>query len=445
MVRNRDDLASTPERDLALSCIEAGIEAAQPDRVVRESVALDGDTLRIQDATYDLAPYRRIAIVGGGKAAAHVASALESILGDRLDEGVIVTDDPAPLSTVGALPGDHPVPSERGVESTRTLLDTARDFEEKTLVLAVITGGGSALMAAPAPELSLADLRETTESLLQSGASIHEINAVRKHCSAIKGGQLATALTPATVVALVVSDVVGNDLDVVASGPTVPDGSTYDDALAVLDRYDVDVPDAVRDHLEAGAAAQLEETPSSGDPAFEAASAHVLADGFTALAAAAEVATDAGYATTILSSRIEGEARNVGVTHAAIAEEVAATGNPISPPAVVLSGGETTVAHDGGGTGGPNQEFVLSAARALGVEAVVAAVDTDGIDGSSSAAGGMLDARVDDPVAGDALDAHDVTPFLEEHDALVLTGRTGTNVNDLRVLVVSDADGATAV
>ncbi|MFB6069782.1 MAG: glycerate kinase [Halanaeroarchaeum sp.] len=437
-IRDRDRLATGEARDLALSCVEAGIDAAHPERVVHDAVEVRDGRLGVQDATYDLYPYRRIVVLGGGNAAAHVAAALEDEIGDRLDGGVVVTDDPVDLASVEVLPGAHPVPSEAGVESTRALLDRATEVGGDALVLAVVTGGGSALMAAPAAGLSLEDLRATTDGLLRSGASIHEINAVRKHCSAGKGGHLAAALAPATVVTLVFSDVVGNDLDVIASGPTVPDTSTFEDALAVLDRYDVEVPTSVRDRLEAGAAGSIEETPSPGDPAFDRVSTHVLADGTTALTAAADAAAAAGYDPVILSSRFEGEAREAAAFHDAVVAEVDATGNPASPPTVLLSGGETTVAVTGDGAGGPNQEFALSAALSLPGDAVVASVDTDGIDGASDAAGAILDAdTIDDgDRARAALDDHDVTPYLADRDALVVTGQTGTNVNDLRVFVV---------
>ncbi len=439
-IRDRAVLADTPARETALACVDAGIDAARPARVVADEVAVDGETLRVADATYDLAGYERIVVLGGGNAAAHVASALVDVLGDRLDGGVVVTDDPVDVPDVDVLPSDHPVPSERGVASTADLLDATRGYDAETLVLAVITGGGSAVLPAPADGLSLAALQATTEALLRSGAPIHAVNAVRKHCSALKGGRLARALAPATVATLVFSDVVGNDLDVIASGPTVPDTSTYDDALAVLDDYAVDVPAPVRDHLERGARGDLPETPSEGDPAFEAVDTHVLADGSTALAAASHAARERGYEPLILSSCIEGEAREAGGVHAAIGAEAATSGDPVDPPAVVLSGGELTVTVDGDGDGGPNQECALAAAHRLPDGAAFACVDTDGIDGASEHAGALVDSEtVGDPAdARAALRDNDAGGFLAGRNALLRTGPTGTNVNDLRVLVVED-------
>ncbi|SIR61534.1 glycerate kinase type-2 family protein [Natronorubrum thiooxidans] len=444
MIGNRTQLATTDARDVALACLEAGIDAGHPRRVIHEAVALEGDTLHVADTTYDLGAYDDLVVLGGGNAAAHVAAALEAVLGDRIDRGVVVTDDPTDLESVTVCVGDHPVPSERGVEGTRRLLEAADAADERTLVLAAITGGGSALMAAPAGDISLADLQATTDALLESGADIHEINAVRKHCSALKGGQLARRLAPATVVGVLLSDVVGNDLSVIASGPVAPDESTFDDALTVIDRYEIDVPVAVANRLERGSTGAIPETPGSDDPVFDRVSNHIVADGMTVLEVASEVAAERGYEPLVLSTRMRGEARESATTHVAIAEEVLATGTPVSPPAVLLSGGETTVTVTGDGTGGPNQEFATSAACSLEGGITVAAVDTDGIDGASDAAGGIVDdGTVDDPKhAQDALAANDVFPYLDKRNALVKTGPTGTNLNDLRVFVIEEPAAA---
>ena len=445
MIEHRDQLADDAPTETALACIEAGIRAAHPRTVVRESVDFDGRTLRVREDEYDLDEYDEVVVVGGGNAAGHVAVALEAVLGDRIARGVVVTDDPTETDRIEVREGDHPVPSRRGEDGARAVLDLAESAGEETLVLAVVTGGGSALLPAPAGRseradgVTLSDLQSVTDALLESGADIHEINAVRKHCSALKGGQLARAAAPATVVGLVLSDVVGNDLDVIASGPTSPDESTFAEAVSVLDRYGVETPERVRERLRRGADGALAETPRSDDPAFDRVRNHVLADGFTALRAAREAAADRGYRTLVLSSRVRGEAREAVKTHAAIAEEALATGNPVEPPAVVLSGGETTVTVRGDGEGGPNQEFAVGGALELDAEGVaLAAVDTDGIDGATDAAGGIVDsATVEDPAtARDALAANDVYPYLAERDALIRTGPTGTNVNDLRVLVV---------
>lgn len=441
-VENRNALASSPARTAALACVEAGIEAAQPARVVADCVTLDddADTLRVADATHDLGAFDRVLVLGGGKATAHVARALDGILGDRLDGGAVVTDDPAGTDPVTVLPGDHPMPSEDSVESTERVRELAGSADAGTLVLAVITGGASALLTDPADSLGLDDVREATDALLESGAPIKAVNAVRKHVSAVKGGRLARDVAPATVVTLAFSDVVGDDATVIGSGPTVPDTSTFADAARVLNEYDVAVPDAVRERFERGVAGDVAETPKADDSAFERVSYHVLANAWTAIDAARREARERGYTPLVVSSRVEGEAREAGRLHAAVAREAATTGNPVEPPAVVLSGGECTVTHSEGtesGVGGPNLECALAAAPRLPAGAAFACVDTDGIDGSSDAAGALVDADTADEAATRAvLREHDSGGFLADRNALVRTGKTGTNVNDLRVLVV---------
>ncbi|SIQ94368.1 hydroxypyruvate reductase [Haladaptatus litoreus] len=440
MISNREALATTPARETALACLEAGIESAHPQTVVHEKIELVGDSLRIADREYDLSEFDEILVLGGGKASAQVAVALESLLGERIDRGAVVTNDPEETDRVEVLPGDHPVPSREGVESTKKVLELADSADENTLVLAAITGGASALLPAPAGDIPLAEMQTATRTLLDLGATIDEINAVRKHCSALKGGQFAGTASPATIVGLLFSDVVGDDPSIIGSGPTAPDGTTFSDALAVLDQYGVDSEaddvSRIRTHFERGDAGDLPETPTATDSVFERVTNHVLADNFTALDAARETAEERGYDAMILSSRVRGEARESATTHVAIAEEVLATGNPISPPAVLLSGGETTVSVHGDGDGGPNLEFALGALLELDSEITVASVDTDGKDGSTNAAGALVDEKTSTADGRKALHSNDSYPFLDSVGALVKTGATGTNVNDLRVLIV---------
>ncbi|WP_119819243.1 glycerate kinase type-2 family protein [Halalkaliarchaeum desulfuricum] len=476
MFDNREEQGRSPAHGIALDCLEAGIRAAHPGSVTGSAVSRSGSQLQVGPSavddtieTIDLSGYDRILVVGGGKAAVAVAAQLEEILGHRLSGGVIVTDrdhrgktegsegtfdspggtsedtelDGHDLQRVEVRYGSHPVPDEAGVAGARELLDLVTAADENTLVLGVITGGGSALLPAPAEGVTLSDLRETTNALLAAGATIHEINAVRKHLSAVKGGRLAEAATPARVVGLVVSDVVGNDLDVIASGPFVPDPTTYADASDVLDRYDLAVPESVRGRLERGAAGEISETPKPGESAFDRVTTHVLADGYTAADAARNRAEVEGYETILLSSRIRGESREAAKTFVAIGEEIAATGDPVSPPAVVVSGGETTVTITGDGRGGPNQEFALAAAGELAdggpKSIVVAAADTDGFDGPTDAAGGIVDPNaISRAAVMKALADNDAYDALNERDLLLKTGKTGTNVNDLRVLVVDE-------
>lgn len=439
MIDNAAELSTSEGHETALSCLSAGIEAAHPRTVIRREVGIDDENLWIGEASYPRASFDRLIVVGGGKASGTVALELEAVLGGVIDEGVVVAPDPVDTSVIEVVVGEHPVPSDRGVAGARRVLDLVEGAGESTLVLAVITGGGSALLPAPATGISLDDLQAVTNALIESGATIHEINAVRKHLSAIKGGGLARAAAPARVVSLIFSDVVGNDLDVIASGPTAPDGSTFADASAVLARYDIEPPAAVRSRLDRGREGGISETPRAGDPVFERVRNHVLADGYTAVAAASKEAQEAGYEPCILSSRVRGEAREAAKTHVAVAEEIRATGNPVASPSVVVSGGETTVTVTGDGEGGPNQEFVVSAGLELGVEdVVVASVDTDGRDGATAAAGGIVDyGTITDPEAARAaLAANDVYAYLGRQGARIETGPTGTNVNDLRVLVI---------
>jgi hydroxypyruvate reductase len=403
-----------------------------------------GTTLNIDGSSVNLDHYDEIYVVGGGKAAAQMAAVAEDILGDWLTTGVVVTNDPAETEQIEVIEGGHPIPtqnSQTGAQRILSLVDRATD---ETLVIYLISGGGSALLPVPINGVSLSHLQSLTDTLLESGATIHEINAVRKHFSAIKGGRLATRAAPATGVGLILSDVVGNDLSIIASGPLVPDASTFADVQSILNRYDVTPPAAIREQLERGLMGELSDTPNSEHPAFDHIRTNILADGFTALDAARSVAEQAGYTPLILSSRVEGEARDVAKVHAAIGDEAVDTGNPVAPPAVILSGGETTVTIRGGGEGGPNQEFVLEGALALdSEEVVIAGVDTDGNDGATDVAGGIATGRIlgDPQQARTALAENDAYRYLVDMNAVIETGRTGTNVNDLRLLVIPDREG----
>jgi len=444
---DRESVAGTGVHELALDCLEAGIEAAHPARVVPASLSVAGDTVRVDGASFDLDEYREVQAIGIGKAAGSAAVEVERLLGERLDGGVVVTTEPVSTDRVDVRVGGHPLPDRDGVDGGRELAGVADDADGGTLLLAVVTGGGSALAAVPPEGVPLSALRETTAALLESGAPIGEVNAVRKHLSAVAGGRLAERAAPATVLVLLLSDVVGNDPSTIASGPFAPDGTTYADALAVLERHGIEAPDAARDYLEAGDAGERPETPGRDAPAFDRVRTVVAADGYTAASAAAERARAAGYRSMVLSTRVRGEAREAARTFVAVGEEALATGDPVEPPAVVVAGGETTVTVRGGGTGGPNQEFALAAGGDDGAGTnpdggratapVVAAVDTDGIDGPTDAAGGIVDpTTVTADEAAAALSDNDARTALEERGALLRTGQTGTNVNDLRVLVL---------
>jgi hydroxypyruvate reductase len=424
---------------VARACIEAGIDAAHPRRVAAEKVAVDGSTLSVCGEAYDLDAYDEILVLGGGNGAGTLAAALENTLGDAIADGLVVTDAVVETDAVTVAEGDHPLPTERNEAATTDLLARASDATAETLVLAPVTGGGSALLCAPKTTASVPDLQAVTDGLLSAGADIHDVNVVRRALSRVKGGGLAAAAAPATVVGLIVSDVHGDDPAVVASGPTVPTVDSPDEARAVLDRYGVDVPEGVAAVLDAAGEPEDEDRGGSVDN-------YVLASSATALDAAGEHAAAAGYDPLVLSTRMRGEAREIAKAHVAIAEECLASGQPTEPPVAVLSGGETTVTVTGDGEGGPNLEFCLSAALELSDEGItVGAVDTDGIDGATDAAGAVVDASTfpgddrEDLLA--SLADNDAYPPLAGANALIATGETGTNVNDLRVILVSDPSG----
>ncbi|MFC4440396.1 MULTISPECIES: glycerate kinase type-2 family protein [Natrialbaceae] len=446
MIENRANLARTRGHEVALTCIQRGIEAARPETVIETGIDVDENRLTLTlphpaagSPTYNLDAYDRVVVLGGGNAAGRLAKALETALGDHLSGGVVATDVPATTDRIEVLESDHPVPSERGVAAAERVLAAAEAAGSDDLVVGCVSGGGSALLPAPIDEISLHDLQATTEALLESGATIEEINAVRKHLSRIKGGRLAQTASPAPVVGILLSDVVGDDPGVIASGPFTPDPTSFDDALDVLERYAINPPTAVIDYLQAGQQGRRPETPTAAE--IDRASTHVLASNRTALEAARVAALERGYEPVVLSANVRGEAREAAKPHIAIGEESRATGNPVSPPAVFLSGGETTVTLvDDPGEGGPNQEFALSAALELDLDdVVVASVDTDGIDGATDTAGAIVEASTVDGATGRAaLARNDARSVLEDAGAILHTGPTGTNVNDLRVLVVGE-------
>jgi hydroxypyruvate reductase len=340
----------------------------------------------------------------------------------------------------------HPVPDGAGVEAGRAVLARLQGLDESTLVLCVISGGGSALLVCPAEGIGLEDLQATNEALLACGASIVEINKLRKHLSAVKGGQLARAAAPARVVTLILSDVVGDPLDSIASGPTVPDPSTFAECVTIVERYRLAdaLPAPVVERLREGAAGKVGETPKPGDAVFDRVSNLLVANNDRAVRAATQRAEELGYQALVLSTTIEGETRDVARVHAAIAREARRSSRPCVPPCCLISGGETTVTLRGDGRGGRNQEFVLAAALDIdGLEGVtVASVGTDGIDGSTDAAGAIADGNSVaraleaglEPRA--RLDDNDSHAVFEALDDLVVTGPTDTNVMDLRLLLI---------
>ena len=356
--------------------------------------------------------------------------------------GLVVTryGHSVPCRHIEVIEAAHPVPDAAGYTAARRIVDLVGGLTADDLVLCLLSGGGSALLVLPAPGIALEDKQAINRALLRCGAPIGEMNCVRKHLSAIKGGRLAVAAAPTPVVSLMISDVPGDDPSVIASGPTVPDETTAAQAVAILEKYRIEIPASVLEHLLGPSA----ETPKPGDPRFRHVSNRVIATPQDALEAAAQVARTAGFRTLILGNAIEGEARDVGLVHAGIAKQVAAYGQPIEPPCALISGGETTVAVRGTGRGGRNAEFLLSLAVALdgrpGITAIAA--DTDGIDGSEDNAGAILSPDTLDRAGRAGLEpkAHlannDAYPIFARLGDLVVTGPTHTNVNDFRAILI---------
>lgn len=436
-------------RQDARAIFAAAVAAADPASLVRGALSVRDGALQACGHRFDLARESRLVVVGAGKATPAMAAAAEEVLGDRIDAGAINTKygHARPLQRIETVEGGHPLPDAAGVAGSRRILQLVGDLGPNDLALCLFSGGGSALMPAPAAGITLRQKSETTALLLACGATIDELNAIRKHLSAVKGGLLARRAAPARVVCLLVSDVIGDPLHTIASGPTAPDPTTFADCLGLLDRYDLRarVPSVVAERLARGAAGALPETPKPGDPALAAVVNAVIGNNAIALAAARDEARRRGYTPLVLSSRIAGETRDVAAVHAAIAEEVAATGQPVAPPACIISGGETTVTLRGTGRGGRNQEFALAAALRLRGTAGVTAFScgTDGTDGPTDAAGAVADgdtvarAAARGLSAAEALARNDAYPFFAGLGDLVVTGPTGTNVMDLRLLLVS--------
>jgi hydroxypyruvate reductase len=402
-------------------------------------------------------PKGKTLVVGAGKAAGAMARAVEGHWPTTEDselDGLVVTryGHAVACQKIEVVEAAHPVPDQAGLDAARRILEKVQGLGPDDLVLCLISGGGSALLSLPAAGITLEEKQAVNKALLRSGAAIDEMNCLRKHLSAIKGGRLAAAAAPAKVVSLLISDVPGDDPAVIASGPTVPDPTSFADALAILDKYGIDAPPSVRAHLEAGA----EETPKPGDPRLANCETHLIARPQDSLEAAAALAREEGVTPVILGDSIEGEAREVAQVMAGIARQVARFGQPAAAPCVLLSGGETTVTLRGKGRGGRNAEFLLALTVALegppgeGAPGIYAlACDTDGIDGSEDNAGAITGPGCLTRAAAGGLDAkamladNDGYGFFSALNDLVMTGPTLTNVNDFRaILVTTEAGGS---
>ena len=448
------NVAMKVERKLrrqALSIFRAALAAADPGAAIRRHVRLRDGVLLAGRTRYPLRGIRKIHVVGAGKAGGAMAQAIEKLGLPAALRGTSLinvkyghTGKPARSAArwIECNECGHPVPDERGVLGAQRIAEIATGAGQDDLVICLVSGGASALLPLPAPPVTLAEKQEVTRLLLASGADIHEINAVRKHISLIKGGQLARMAYPARVLSLILSDVIGDDLDVIGSGLTAPDVSTFASAQAVLEKYRLldRVPPSVGRRLAAGTRGEIRETPKTGDAAFARTQNLIVGSNSLAVEAAAAHARELGFRTMILSTSIEGETRDVARFHAAIAREIVSYGRPLAPPACVISGGETTVTLRGPGLGGRNQEFVLAAAIDIAGlnRTVVLSGGTDGTDGPTDAAGAIADGQTvaRGPGAREPLAANDSYRYFEKLDDLVITGPTNTNVMDVHIMLV---------
>lgn len=428
-------------QEIARKLFFTALRAVDPFESVKDSCA----TVR---TAYHEGGFTRLLAIGFGKAAVAMALSLEQELGDILESGVVVTKYGHTLSRIPAkfriFEAGHPVPDEPGLRGTEEIMELLAGTDEKTLVVTLISGGGSALLVAPVKHVPLAAKQRTTELLLRSGADIHELNMVRKHLSRVKGGRLASLISPARTISLILSDVIGDDLDVIASGPTAPDPTTYQDALDVLNRYELldRVPAEVAAHLAVGVRGDIPETPKAGDPIFRRVENHVIGSNQVALEAMLATARKLGLSAEILSNRVSGAAADAAkmLFRTAMLRKEALQGKPLC----LLSGGETVVQVTGSGKGGRNMELALHfALDSAGIDGItLLSAGTDGTDGPTDAAGALVDGETislaDKERALRFLENNDSYTFFKENGGLFITGPTGTNVMDLQILLIGE-------
>ncbi len=436
-------------REDARSIFYAALKAVDPAQAVKRWLHLEENILKIGRLTFPLSKIRKIYVVGAGKAGAPMANALEEIIGDRIEEGLINVKygHSQKLAKIEINEAGHPLPDKAGRRGAQRIFHLLEKAGENDLVFCLISGGGSALLPLPVKGISLEEKQEVTETLLRCGARIEEINAIRKHLSRIKGGQIARWAYPARLIVLILSDVIGDRLDTIASGPTVPDETTFVDCLKIVNKYGISssLPVSAINHLGKGAAGEIKETPQKGDPIFVRVHNFIVGSNIMAIKAAQREAEKLKYHSLVLSSFLQGESREIARIYAAMAREIRTSRNPLSPPACIICGGETTVTLRGQGLGGRSQEFVLSAAIEVeGMKRVtILAAGTDGTDGPTDAAGALVDgetlmrARELGMDALTYLDNNDSYHFFEKLGDLLITGPTRTNVMDLYLLLVS--------
>jgi hydroxypyruvate reductase len=443
-----DSLHKSASGERIARIMKAALEAVAPAIVVERCMQRVGNQLVIGEKIYQLNDYKRVFLIGFGKASTAMGETAAEILSTHLSRGVLIAKkeylgDRLPIPVLEA---SHPVPDQRSIRSAQSIIQLLSATTEKDLVICLISGGGSALLTAPVSGISLEDIQSLTKVLLGCGATINEINCLRKHLSRVKGGQLTRHAAPAKLVTLILSDVVDDPLDVIASGPTTPDTSTFSDALSILKKYDVirDVPSSITQHLQRGMAGDVEETPKSSDPIFNNVQNLIIGNNYLSAKAAIQQGLREGFNTLLLTTSLQGEAREAGKFFAAIAKQVAATGNPVQTPACIVAGGETTVTLSGDGLGGRNQELALGAVEYFAGlhNAVLVTLATDGDDGPTDAAGAVVTGET--LKRASRLGMHPSTylsrnasyEFFDQLGDLLMPGMTGTNVNDLTFLII---------
>ena len=448
LVENGEASLDRKARQLALTSLEKAVQSVDPKRIICSKLSFKNSVLKVNERSFELNRFKHVYVVGGGKASGSMAEGLEEILGQHVTDGLVNVPKTSKNKTkiIKLHAASHPMPDKKGVEGACAMIDLAEQADRDDLVICLISGGGSSLMPLPRGDVSINDKKTMTDALLKSGANINEINTVRKHISGFKGGWLAKKAYPATILNLVLSDVVGDPLDFIASGPTVPDSTTFSDAVNVLNKYSLwDVtPVSIKQILTDGEKGKIPETPKLNDKAFKKVYNVVVGNNRSASSAAFAYLKASGVNALLLTTALEGEARTVGTVLASIANEIAVSCNPVSRPAGIIAGGETTVVVTGKGLGGRNQEIPLGAALKLGrFEGIaVASLSTDGVDGPTDAAGAIVDGKTLEKAHKMGLEPekylanNDSYRFFSRLNDLVFTGSTGTNVNDVSVIVV---------
>ncbi len=443
-------MAEKKLRKDAGAILKAALDAVEPSGAVKRHLKRDGELLRCGDHTFNLDRFEKIIVIGAGKAGAPMAAAIEDILGDLIEGGIVSVKDRhvLPLRKITLLEASHPVPDSRGVRAAEQVAELVRNNRgSSTLFINLISGGASALLPLPARGISLEDKQKVTRLLLECGADINEINAVRKHLSAIKGGNLARLASGSVMITLVISDVIGDRLDTIGSGPAFPDTTTWKDVREILERYNLyeKVPEPVRSRIERGLKGEIPDTPDRQDPCFREVVTCIIASNRQALLSACDEARVLGYRPMLLSSMIQGETSVIARMHGAIAHEARESSNPLRPPCCIVSGGETTVTMgEEHGKGGRNQEFALAAALEIaGLEDVlILSAGTDGTDGPTDAAGAVVTGKSVDNGKKIGLDAslylrrHDSYSFFSRSGELIVTGPTMTNVMDIHLIML---------